>query len=187
MNLPVANRTGYSLGIGSAVVCGILRVIQTVNFAPIGAFTIYSGARIQGTRSFLIPLLLMLVTDAVLGLTRYGWQTWTLVTPFIYFAFVVNILMGRLLRDTESPLAIIGATAAGSIQFFVTSNLGVWLTSGMYSLDLIGLVDCFVKAIPFHRLTFLSDILFTCSLFLAHHFLAAREAEPAQQPETRPV
>ncbi|MCE9600267.1 MAG: hypothetical protein K8S54_20075 [Spirochaetia bacterium] len=164
----------HPVGIGSALFTGLLRIIQAINFAPVGALAVYSGARISGIGAFIVPIAVLILTDWILGFTRYGVGTWTVTTLFVYGAFLINILAGRLLKKTENAGAIVGLSVAGSIQFFLTTNLGVWLTSGMYSLDLAGLTTCFVAAIPFYRLTFVSDILFTCVLFLAHHFLAQR-------------
>jgi hypothetical protein len=164
----------HPLALGASVLSGALRVIQTLNFAPVGALSIYSGAPHEGhwrlDRSS--PGHGDYRLDPGLFQVRLG--TWTTATLFVYAALFINIGLGRLLSNTENVGLVVGTTVGASIQFFVTSNLGVWLTSGMYTLDLAGLAQCFTMAVPFYRNTFASDIVFTCVLFLAHHFLAQR-------------
>lgn len=169
----------HPLALPAGFVSGALRVVQALNFAPVGAFFVYSGARMKGIGAWILPALVMVITDWVLGFSRYGFGTWTAATIFVYAALFINIAMGRLLSNTENAGIVVGTTVAASIQFFITSNLGVWLTSGMYSLDLAGLAQCFTLAVPFYRNTFLSDVVFTCALFLAHHFLARKAAREA--------
>ncbi len=162
------------VGAGAAIVSGLLRLIQVINFSPVGALSVYSGARIRGIGSFVLPLAVMVATDWILGALYYGTGTWTWTTPFVYAAFVANIFLGRVLRSSENPFAVTGVAVAGSLQFFFTTNLGVWLTSGMYARTISGLVECFAAGLPFYRTTLISDVLFTCAIFLAHHFLAQK-------------
>lgn len=169
----------HPLALGAAFVSGALRVVQALNFAPVGALFVYSGARMKGIGAWIVPALVMVITDWILGFSRYGIGTWTVATIFVYAALFLNIAIGRLLSNTENAALVVGTTAAASVQFFITSNLGVWLTSGMYSLDFAGLVQCFTLAVPFYRNTFASDLVFTCVLFLAHHFLA-RKVSPRE-------
>jgi len=164
----------HPLALGAAVLSGALRVVQAMNFAPVGALFVYSGARMKGIGAWIIPAVVMIISDWILGFSRYGFGTWTIATIFVYAALFINIALGRMLSNTENAGLVVGTTLLASIQFFITSNLGVWLTSGMYSLDFAGLVQCFTAAIPFYRNTFASDMVFTCVLFAAHHFLASR-------------
>ena len=61
-------------------------------------------------------------------------------------AFLINVWIGsRFLRDTESPLEIGSAAAAGSVQFFLISNFGVWLKFPQsYAHTPSGLAACYV-------------------------------------------
>ena len=53
---------------------------------------------------------------------------------------------------------LFGLTA--SVFFFITTNLAVWWTSGMYPLTQEGLVTCFVLAIPFFHNSVLATWIF---------------------------
>jgi hypothetical protein len=128
--------------------------------------------------AFVLPLALMVATDALLAWLR-DYPFPHPVTPFVYGSFVLNVLLGRLLARTENPIAIAGAAVAASLQFFVVTNFGVWLTSALllpddphsYPATLAGLVTCFEMGIPFYRGTFAADLLFTAVFFGAHAWL----------------
>lgn len=164
----------HPLALGAAIFAGVFRVVQAVNFSPAGALFVYSGARMRGVGAWIVPGIVMVITDLILGFSRYGTGTWTAATVFVYGAFFINVALGRLLSRTENVFAVLGTSLAASIQFFFTSNIGVWLTSGMYSLDVSGLLTCFELAVPFYRNTLAGDMVFTCAFFLAHYLLAQR-------------
>ena len=48
----------------------------------------------------------------------------------------------------------------GAVLFFLITNLGVW-ASGMYGLNITGLIQCYYLAIPFFGYTLLSTIIFS--------------------------
>jgi hypothetical protein len=169
------------LAIGLAVVAGLLRLVpHPWNMAPVGALGLFGGARLRGWLAYVLPLLVMVVTDGVLlviSLSRGTVPAVNEVTPFIYASFLVNVLLGRLLTRTRSPLWIGAAAVAGSVQFFLVTNFAFWL-SGYYGLTLAGLGECYVKAIPFYRGTLAGDVLYTGLFFGLHaltlHLLSVR-------------
>src|SRR5690606_41641949 len=61
----------------------------------------------------------------------------------------------------------VGAIGTSSV-FFIVSNFGTWISSGMYSLDLAGLAQCYTMALPSFRATILSDLVLTASLLVAY-------------------
>jgi len=124
------------------------------NFVPIGAATIFIANKKGIVTGALFVILTMLVSDIFLGFGSY--------TPYVYLGFLAYPLAGLLSK--KGALGLIGAPLAGSLTFFIISNLGVWL-GGWYPQTLSGLIDCFVKAIPFYRNTLLSDILFSIVIF----------------------
>jgi hypothetical protein len=62
----------------------------------------------------------------------------------------------------------IALTFSASLFFFVVTNFGVWLFSGMYAHTLSGLSYCYAMALPFFRNTALSDMFYTASLFAVY-------------------
>lgn len=160
------------LGFGEAVFAGLMRILpHPANFTPAGGLAVYSGARLSGWRAFATPLLMMIITGLILAYMR-GYSFWTLTTLCVMISFCVYILLGRLVRDSENPLAIGGVVLAGSVQFFILTNLAVWAFGGLYPLTGAGLATCFTLALPFFGFTLLGDLFYSALLFTAHHFLA---------------
>ncbi len=58
-----------------------------------------------------------------------------------------------------------GVMLACSLAFFVLSNFAVWAFSGMYSLTVAGLIQCYVAALPFLQNTVAGDLFWTAVLF----------------------
>lgn len=124
--------TARPLAIGLTVVAGLARMAQHLNFAPVGALSLFAGARLRGWYAYALPIALMAVTDPLLG----GYST---ATPFVYASFLISVWMGSKIRATENPLWIGGMALAGSMQFFLISNLPSWLWStGTYAHNLSG-------------------------------------------------
>jgi len=153
------------LALGLTVLAGLARMSQNLNFAPVGALSLFAGARLRGWQAYALPIALMAITDPLLG-------GYSFATPFIYASFLLNVWIGSKLRSTENPGLLGAAAIAGSIQFFVLSNFGTWLAPHGYAHTPAGLAACFTAAIPFFRGTALSDILYTAVLFGLHALLS---------------
>ncbi|MGA2593052.1 MAG: DUF6580 family putative transport protein [Bryobacteraceae bacterium] len=134
------------------------------NFAPVGGMSLYAGARLRGWQAFALPLLLMAVTDPLLG-------GYSFATPFIYLSFLINVWIGRRLQATESPVRIGAACLLCSAQFFLITNFGTWL-GNMYPHTLSGLALCYTAAIPFFGRTLAADLLYSGVLFGLHAWLS---------------
>jgi hypothetical protein len=161
------------------VLGGLTRMMQAVNFAPVGAVSLFAGARLRGWQAYLIPLALMAITDPLLG-------GYSFATPFVYASFMIYVWIGARLRATESPLAIGGAAALGSLQFFLLTNFAVWLGSThTYAHTLAGLAACYSAGLPFYGRTLASDLLYSAILFGLHAWLS-RAVAPAERvlPQT---
>ena len=139
------------------------------NFAPVGALSVFAGARLPKWQAYTIPVVLMLVTDPILNLMR-GYPAFTWYQAFTYLSFLISVWIGRQVRTTDKAWAIGGAVLVSSAQFFLISNLGSWLYD--YPHTFAGLASCYVAAIPFFEKTLLSDFFFTGVLFGLHYVLS---------------
>src|SRR5215831_16117697 len=119
------NNRARPLAIGLMILGALIRVTQHLNYAPVGAISLFAGARLRGWQAYALPLVLMAVTDPLLG----GYSS---ATPFIYASFMLSVWIGSRLRSTENPGWITAAAVLGSVQFFLLSNVGMWLTTSMY-------------------------------------------------------
>jgi len=153
------------MALGLIVLGGLIRITQALNFAPVGAISLFAGARLRGWQSYTVPLVLMAITDVVLG----GNPAW----PTVYLAFAISVWIGTRLRQTENPLAIGAGSLAGSIQFFLITNFGSWLSmADTYPRTLQGLLQCYAAGMPFYWRTLASDVIYAGLLFGLHAWLS---------------
>jgi len=174
--------TTRPLAIGLILLGALIRITQHWNFAPVGAMSLFAGARLRGWKAYLLPLALMAITDPILG-------GYSVATPLVYASFLINVWIGSRLRDSESPLLIGSAALAGSIQFFLITNFA-WLTgSSMYPHTLGGVVSCYVAGIPFFWRTLASDLFYSGVLFGLHAWLSRTVArsERIREPQLDPI
>jgi hypothetical protein len=148
------------------------------NFSPIDAMALFSGAYLKRRGlAFAAPFGALLLSDAVLGFYP-GME-------FIYGSVAAIVLIGWMVASHKSILRIGLGTLAGSALFFVVTNFGVWLGSGMYSHSVAGLTACYAEATPFFQNTLVGDLFYTVLLFggfaLLQRFVPAVR-EPVLQP-----
>ncbi|HEV2110867.1 MAG TPA: DUF6580 family putative transport protein [Gammaproteobacteria bacterium] len=145
------------------------------NMTSIGALALFGGAQFSDKRAaFLVPFAALLLSDLFLGLYSH--------MELVYGSFALIVCIGLRLRRRRNPWRIAGASLAGSMLFFVTTNFGVWAFGSMYPKDWGGLRACYTAAIPFFGNTLLGDGIYTLVLFggfalLEKRFEILREAE----------
>ncbi len=132
------------------------------NFTPVGGASLFAGARLNGWLAYLLPIAVMAVTDPLRG-------GYTGATPFVYAAFLINVLIGRSLRRTNSPIRIGAAAFLCSVVFFLVSNFASFLA--LYPHTLAGLATCYTEALPFFGRTLAGDLTATAVLFGLHYAL----------------
>lgn len=157
--------TGLVL-VALAVACRLIsHDLALWNFVPVGAVAIYAGARMSWRWAWLVPLAAMGISDAFIHFAGSypitSLERWT-----VYGSFAALTLLGPLARRPGFRLWMApGLGLAGSTLFFATTNFGVWAEGQLYPMNLAGLVDCYIKAIPFYQNTLVADLLGTCVLF----------------------
>ena len=140
------------------------------NFTPIGASSLFAGARVNGWMAYLLPILVMAVTDPLVGGYTKG-------TPIIYLSFLISVWIGRRVASGDSPLRIGAASLLSSLQFFVLSDFPVWLFGTYYPHTFSGLVACYVAAIPFLGRMLLGDLFFAAAIFGLYAILTRTVAQ----------
>jgi hypothetical protein len=154
------------------------------NVTPIAAMALFGGAHFANKKTaFLVPLVAMYLSDLALGFFVYDFGWFHGFMPFVYISFAITVCLGFLLRRRLTPLAVGCAALVGSILFFIVTNFGAWLISGLYPKTFSGLFSCYVAAIPFFRNTLMGDVVYTLVLFggfaLAKRYLPILRTEPA--------
>jgi hypothetical protein len=135
------------------------------NFTPILAMSIFAGTYCSKKYyAMLLPIAVMLVTDAFLGFYPEMWG--------VYVALILSVMLGFVLRKKVSVLGVAGVSLASSIIFYIVSNFAVW-AGGLcgYPYTIEGLTTCYVMAIPFFRTEILGTLLYSGVIFGAYHLI----------------
>ena len=161
------------------LVAAAMRLIpHPPNLTPIGAMALFGGAYFgRQALAFVAPLAALLLSDLIIGF--YPGMLFT------YLAVALVVTIGWLVRRRLTALTVAGAAIASSIVFFIISNFGAWISTGMYPHTLAGLAACYVAAIPFFQNTVAGDLLFSALLFGGFALLerqVPRLRDPALQP-----
>lgn len=131
-----------------------------MNFAPIGALGLFSGAYLQDKRAWLVPLVALFISDFFIGFYN------PLVMLSVYASFAIGTLIGRFfLSSKRSVLRIIGGALSTATVLFVLSNFALWAATDFYPNTTAGLIACYVNAIPFYGNTLAGDLFYSFTLF----------------------
>ncbi|MBI4042163.1 MAG: hypothetical protein HY391_01675 [Deltaproteobacteria bacterium] len=147
------------------------------NFTALGAVTLFSGFYLRGRERWLVPFAVMLLSDVILNFAIYrmGFAPDQLM---VYAAIGLNILLAGSLAGQSLGKRLLYGVPLSSFNFFLLTNFGVWLWSGLYARTLPGLVQCYVAAIPFLGYEFFSNAIYSLALFsayeLVHHWKFSR-------------
>mgnify|MGYP001302857611 CR=1 FL=1 len=99
---------------------------------------------------FVASISVIVISDLVLGNSAIFLFTWS--------AFIVGLLLSSLLRMIKqkgskdailSPIEFVGSGIVNVLFFYLWTNLGVVLVSGMYPLSIFGLSQSYINALPF--------------------------------------
>lgn len=147
-------------------------IFHMPNFTALAGIGLFAGFYFRSKIAYLIPLLAVLISDSIIGFYDLG----TMV--FVYLAWLFPVMIGRWnlkfhgLKSIFSEIVSVGFKAIlASLSFYMISNLGVWLFSGMYVLNIEGIIECYVLALPFFRMTILGDLLFTLLIFGSYYIV----------------
>jgi len=140
-----------------------------VNFTPVGALGLFAGAFLARKIAWLIPLIVLFISDVLIGLYE------PVSMLFVYLGFFSSTLIGHyFLSKRRSGLSLFGSSLGAAVIFFIFSNFGTWLSGTLYPMTLHGLVECYIMALPFFGNTLISTILYTFILFISIDYLNQR-------------
>jgi hypothetical protein len=140
-------------------------IIHFPNFTPVIALALFGGIYLKQKQALLLPLLLLAVTDLILGSHQTMLFTWGSV--------LLISLIGFKIRKNKTFFSVVGVSFVSAIMFFVITNFGVWLVAGLYPRTAAGLLECFMLAIPFFRNTLASTVIYTMVFAGVYELLAA--------------
>ncbi|MFA6379037.1 MAG: DUF6580 family putative transport protein [Candidatus Omnitrophota bacterium] len=140
-------------------------IVHPANFTPVLALILFGGVYCNKKYALFLPLLLMMVSDAILGVHSLILFTWG--------SLMLIALIGLWLRERRDWLHLTAASFGAAVLFYVVTNFGVWLL-GYYPMNLKGLVDCYVLAIPFFRTMLVSTLVYSFVFFGLYELVASR-------------
>jgi hypothetical protein len=181
------------------VVAALTRLLpHPPNFSPIEAIALFGGAYFASRAlAVAMPLVAIFISDLVLGPLQGG----QLLAYFdgkeyldyflsaqsfaIYACIALSVLLGFGLRGRVNASRVLGCSLAGSVLFFVVTNLAVWATAVPLAGNTActsGLLPCYVAAIPFFQWTVLGTLFYAALLFGG--FALLRQKLPALRAQT---
>ena len=169
------------------ILCAALRIVpHPMNFAPIGAMALFSGAYFSSKRAAcLVPISALLAGDLVTGFHA--------LIPWVYTSFLVSVAIGLWLRPKKSVARLGAATLAGAIQFFLITNFALWASAiGRYPKTSAGLAECYLAGLPLLANTLAGDTFYAAILFggmalAGKRFPSLREPFSAMTGQTQSV
>jgi hypothetical protein len=107
--------------------------------------------------SLWLVLLIMVISDLILGNTNIFVFTWT--------GFLIPVLFASNIMTKTKLNKIFLSTSLGifsNIFFFMWTNFGVWLLDSwrMYPKTITGLITCYINGLPFLKNQIVSSLIF---------------------------
>ena len=138
------------------------------NFTAIGAMALFCGSVIPNKKlAFMIPLLVMFATDAIIGFHAS-------MIP-VYLCFTAAVWIGILMVRHINLLSVPAASLISSLLFFLVTNLPFWYVDiSLYPLTWQGTIESYTLALPFFGNQVAGDLFYSATLFGAYYILRQR-------------
>lgn len=151
-------------------------------FSPVIAIALFAGFIIkQRDLSFLLPLLALFISDAVIQLL-YTQDLFPYVGFYSgqwknYLILLAATLIGLLLKGRSFSSLFAGASAAPTVYFLV-SNFMVWAgaSEAVYAKSFGGLMTCYEAGLPFYRNSLIATLVFLPVILLVYNYLTKKKA-----------
>ncbi len=155
------------------IVLGICsRLVPHISqFTAILAVTMFAGLYLKPRQALIVPLILMMVTDIIIGFHDTMW--------FTYGSMIAISFIGIWLKERKSFVNVLSGSIISALLFFVVTNFGAFLS--LYPRTWVGLQECYVMAIPFFRSTLLSTMAYSLVLYAGYEWLLKRSPSVVRQ------
>lgn len=139
------------------------------NYSPVAAMALFGAAGFKGSiKAMIVSVLALLLSDFVLYETLYknystsflyeGWY-------WVYGAFVLMAMVGRLIIKSISVRSVATAVIAAVFIHWIVTDFGVWFGSTTYPQTLAGFWACLAAAIPFELRLLSATIIYSAVMF----------------------
>jgi len=128
--------------------------IKIPNFESVTALSLLAGSFLGGIYSVLVPVFTIFLSDIYFGNTKIYIFTWS--------AFILIGVFGTMIKRNSRHygLKMTGFGLVSVLFFYLYTNFGWWLTSGMYPMNLQGLIQSYIAGIPFLKNQLMSAAIF---------------------------
>ena len=168
-------------------ISGIGESLGAFNFAPLGAIALCGAVYLPRRIALVVPLVALALSDVVLNGMHYHAPLLSWEMGVRYAALAMSGVLGVWVRSRPGMLRLLGASVAGSLLFYATTNTASWWTDAGYAKTWAGWVQALTLGLPgypptfaFYRNTLAGDLLFTLlfagCMALGARAVAAREA-----------
>jgi len=142
--------------------------ISIPNFEAVTSLSLLSGSFLGGIFGGITSLLMIFFSDLYLGNTQIYLFTWS--------AFILIGILGSLIKNNSKKyiLKITGMGVLSVLFFFLWTNFGWWLISGMYEMSFLGLIKCYIAGLAFLRNQMASVLIFTPAFGLIFSFFSRK-------------
>jgi len=164
------------------LVAAITRLLpHPVNFGPMAAIALFAGAQLGNRKWAMLTILLAaMFSDLLVNAIIYSYYSLGYFvnggTLSIYACYLLFGMFGSSIKSVSIP-SVGGRAILSSLIFFLVTNFMVWKGSGMYSLDMAGLMTSYLAGLPFLQYTLASDLIYSAALFSAYAYVV--KAQPA--------
>ncbi len=162
------------LALAWLLVASIFRILPHIpNVSPVMSAALFAGAKLDRKTSWITLIAMMVVTDVVLsqihGTAVFGWWSF-----FTFSGVLLVSVLGSTLRHAFTGPRFLACSLSGALLFWTWTNLGTWMTSGLYPINGAGLIACFAAAVPFLKTAVIGDLIWSFLLFVSYEFIQQR-------------
>lgn len=136
---------------------------QVTPTAAVGLFAGYYFTRMRWAVT--VPIASIALSHPMLP----AYASWGVMVA-VLCAFVIPVVLGRLLSRRVTVARFAAATLLPSLFFYITTNFAVWALLNYYPHDAAGLGLCYVHAIPFYRWMLQGDLFYVAVVFGCYAF-----------------
>ena len=138
----------------------LINYVGIPNFEIITALALISGIYLGGVYTILVPLSIIFLSDLAIGNNYIFIFTWTAFMFIGLFGYLYGKLRITKNNFSKRLLEVMGLSIGSSMFFYLYTNFGWWLMSGMYPHTIEGLVQCYIVAIPFFKNNLIGNLIF---------------------------
>jgi hypothetical protein len=160
-----------AIAVGMRLIIWYVPGVLPYNFTPVEAVALFGGAYFVDRRlAFIVPLAAMVLADVLIALSLSDAMMgyWYRSVPAVYACIAVTVFGGFGLRNRVNATRVAGYSFASAVLFFLVTNFSVWLfaeNGGGADACTLGLMPCYIAAIPFFKGTLLGTLLWSAALF----------------------